>query len=221
MRVICCKKRQDLLKLILVRHGETEWNREEIFRGRADVHLNETGIRQAELLADYLKEADIEAILSSPLKRAISTAEIVARPHRLAVETVFGLIDFDYGEWGATTRREAENRYPALYQEWLTTPHLVTMPGGECLMGMRKRALDVVNSVVSSHSGTVVLVSHRAVNKVIICALLGLDDSHFWNIRMDNAAITTFEYQNGTFILAGHNDTSFLKRLQKAPLRDF
>lgn len=209
------------MQLILVRHGETEWNREEIFRGRADVRLNDTGIRQAELLSDYLKDVKIESVLSSPLRRALATAEIIARPHNLKVDTADGLIDFDYGEWSATTRREAEEKYPAFYAAWMTTPHLVTMPGGESLPDMRKRALGVIENVVSSYSGNVVLVSHRAVNKVIICALMGLDDSHFWNVRMDNAAVTIFEYQNGAFVLACHNDTSFLKPLKKPSLRDF
>lgn len=209
------------MRIILARHGETEWNREEIFRGRADVRLNETGIKQAELLSDYLKDLSIEAVLSSPLKRTFATAEIIARPHNLMVEKTDGLLDFDYGEWAAITRREAEEKWPGLYTQWLTAPHRVTMPGGECLKDMRERALGVISSVVKTYNGTVVLVSHWAVNKVISCALLGLDDSHFWNIRMDNAAITTFEYQNGAFILACHNDTSFLKPLEKPPLRDF
>ena len=73
----------------------------------------------------------------------------------------------------------------------------------------------------SKYEGTVVLVSHRVVNKVLICALLGLDNSHFWNIRQDTCGITTFTYENERFILAKHNDTSFLKPLQKARLGDF
>lgn len=204
------------MQLILTRHGETLWNREEIFRGRADVSLNEVGIRQAELLADYLKEVKVEAVLSSPLKRARHTAEIVARPHNLNIEINDGLIDFDYGEWAAITRKEVEAKWPGLYEQWMSAPHLVTMPGGECLSDMRKRALTVIHDIVSRRSGNVVLVSHRAVNRVIICALLGLDDSHFWNIEMGNAAITTFDYQNGRFILACHNDTSFLKPLSRS-----
>ena len=95
------------------------------------------------------------------------------------------------------------------------------MPAGESLQDVRERATGVVNSIIASHEGTVVLVSHRVVNKVLICTLLGLDNSHFWNIRQDTGGITTFVYENERFILTEHNNTSYLKPLQKAPLSDF
>jgi broad specificity phosphatase PhoE len=79
----------------------------------------------------------------------------------------------------------------------------------------------VVNGVIAKHSGGVVLVSHRVVNKVLICALLGLDNSHFWNIKQDTCAITVFSYENGRFVLTRHNDTSYLKPLKSAELGDF
>jgi broad specificity phosphatase PhoE len=88
-----------MIEIILVRHGETAWNRREIFRGRADIELSETGARQAELLAQYLSQTGISAIYSSPLKRALKTAEAIASYHSLDVKTTSGLIDFDYGNW--------------------------------------------------------------------------------------------------------------------------
>ena len=95
------------------------------------------------------------------------------------------------------------------------------MPGGESLNDVRRRAIGVVDNIVSQYEGTVALVSHRVVNKVLICALLGLDNSHFWNIKQDTGGITTFTYENGRFILTKHNNTSYLKSLQKVPLSDF
>ena len=88
-----------MTEITLVRHGETEWNVAEMFRGRIDIELNETGVKQAELLAQYLSECKIEAIYSNPLKRVLKTAEIVADSHQLTAEIAFGLIGFDYGEW--------------------------------------------------------------------------------------------------------------------------
>ena len=81
--------------------------------------------------------------------------------------------------------------------------------------------MGVVDEVIAKCEGVVILVSHRVVNKVLICALLGLDNSHFWNIRQDTCGITTFTYENRRFILTKHNDTSFLKPIGKAPLSDF
>jgi len=95
------------------------------------------------------------------------------------------------------------------------------MPGGESLGDVTKRAIGVVDRVIGQHEGTVVLVSHRVVNKVLICTLLGLDNSHFWNIRQDVGAITIFTYENDRFTLTRHNDTSFLKAIPTVPLSDF
>ena len=210
-----------MTKIILVRHGETEWNVAEIFRGRIDIELNETGIKQAELLAEYLSDVKIETIYSSPLKRALKTAELIANYHQLEVKIAPGLIDFDYGKWQGLPHQEVKDKYKELYTEWISSPDQVTIPDGESLNDVRQRAIGVVDEVIAKYKGTVVLVSHRVVNKVLICALLGLDNAHFWNIRQDTCGITTFTYENERFILTEHNDTSFLKPIQKAPLSDF
>jgi broad specificity phosphatase PhoE len=210
-----------MTEIILARHGETEWNVQEVFRGRVDVKLNETGLRQAELLAEYLSGVKIDAIYSSPLKRAFRTAEIIASPHKLKVEIAAGLIDFDYGKWQGLPHQEVKRRYKKLYLQWLKNPHLVQMPDGESLNDVRERALGVVKEAVTKHQENIALVSHRVVNKVLICALLGLDNSHFWDIRQDVCGTTTFIYENERFILTKHNDTSYLRPLPKAPLSDF
>ena len=210
-----------MTELILARHGETEWNVEEIFRGRIDIKLNETGVRQAELLAQYLGGVKIDAVYSSPLRRALNTAEAIARYHQLEVKITPGLIDCDFGQWQGLRLQEVKDRYQELYAEWANSPHLVKIPDGESLEEVRERALGVVNEVIAKYKGAVVLVSHRVVNKVLICALLGLDNSHFWNIRQDNCGTTTFAYENGRFILTKHNDTSYLRPLSKAELSDF
>jgi len=95
------------------------------------------------------------------------------------------------------------------------------MPGGESLEDVRKRAIEVVNDVLSRCQGSILLVSHRVVNKVLICSLLGLDNSHFWNINLDVGGITIFNYADGRFVLTRHNDTSHLRELQKSVLDDF
>ena len=207
--------------IILARHGETEWNVEEVFRGRIDVELNETGLRQAELLAEHLSNIKIDAIYSSPLRRALRTAEVIALYHKLKVEITPGLIDCDFGNWQGLHLQEVKDRYKELYTEWVNSPHLAKIPDGESLDEVRKRALSVAGEVIAKYKGTVVLVSHRVVNKVLICALLGLDNSHFWNIKQDVCGITTFTYENKQFILTGHNNTSYLRPLAKAELGDF
>ena len=209
-----------MTQIILVRHGETEWNVKEVFRGRIDIELNETGLKQAQPLAKYLSDIKIDAIYSSPLRRALTTAEIIASYHKLKVEIAPGLIDFDYGEWQGLPHQEVRDKYGRLYAQWINCPDRVKMPAGESLDEVRKRAMKVVDRVITKYEGSVVLVSHRVVNKVLICALLGLDNSHFWNMKQDTCGITSFTYENEQFILTKHNDTSYLG-VSKAPLSDF
>ena len=210
-----------MTKLILVRHGETLWNIEKIYRGRADVNLDEIGIRQAQLLGKYLSNCKLAAIYSSPLRRAMDTANIVACYQKIRVNIAPGLIDFDYGEWQSLPEQEAKRLYPTLHNEWHNNPHKVRMPGGESLEDVRRRAIKVADAILSKYQASVVLVSHRVVNKVLICSLLGLDNSYFWTIKQDVGGITIFNYVDERFVLTRHNDTSHLKELEKTVLNDF
>ncbi|MFC2035805.1 histidine phosphatase family protein [Chloroflexota bacterium] len=210
-----------MMEIILARHGDTEWNAEDIFRGRADIGLNETGRKQAELLAEYLSDIKIEAIYSSPLKRALRTAETIANYHQLKVVITPSLVDLNFGQWQGLSLQEVKDKHKEFYTEWINNPEQITIPGGESLNDIKERTISMVNEVTAKYDGSVVMVSHRVVNKVIICALLGLDNSHFWNIRQDTCGITTFIYENEQFILTKLNDTSFLRPLHKAQLTDF
>jgi len=208
-------------ELILARHGETAWNVEKVFRGRANVNLDEVGVDQAELLGKYLSNWELEAIHSSPLRRALDTATMIARYQKIGVHIAEGLIDFDYGEWQSLPEQEVKRLYPAILNEWHNNPHKVEMPDGESLEDVKRRAVELVSDVLSRHQGNVLLVSHRVVLKVLICYLLGLDNSHFWNISQDVCGITIFNYVDGRFVLTRHNDTSHLRELQKSVLGDF
>jgi broad specificity phosphatase PhoE len=209
------------MEILLVRHGETEWNADQIFRGRADVILNEKGVVQAKLLGEYLKKSRLEAVYSSPLQRAVHTAESIAKSHSLNVRPEFDLIDLDYGEWQGMPLTEVRKIYKNLYIKWETSPEIVRFPGGEGLDDVRNRAISAVNKIVKTHTGTIALVSHRVVNKVLICSMLGLNNSHFWNIRQETCGITSFSYEKGQFVLTRHNDTSFLGNLSGKEQNDF
>jgi len=211
-----------MVEVILVRHGETDLNAGEIFRGRVDVDLNEEGMKQAELLGDYLGGEKIDLVYSSPLKRAVKTAEAIARPHNLEVNVVENLIDFNYGEWQGIPLREIREKYGELYRDWEDTPEQVRVPGGESLEDVRRRTLPFIeDAVMRFGEGKIVFVSHRVVHKVLICNLLGLGNAHFWNVRLDTCGITRFLCGEGRLVLAGHNDTSHLKHLPGKNRGDF
>ncbi len=203
----------EMTRFILVRHGQTEWNRIERFRGRADIPLNETGQAQAEALAHRLASQAIAAVYASPKKRTLTTAESIARPLGLEVQPLEGLLDIDYGAFQGLTPEEAENRYPDLYSKWLNEPHRVRFPHGESLVDLRERALKCVHALAHKHEGeTVVLVGHKIWNKVLLCAVLGLDNSSIKWIRQDEAAVNIFEWHDGSFYLALLNDTCHLRK---------
>ena len=106
-----------MTEIILVRHGQTAWNATEVFRGRLDIGLDETGLRQAEMLGTYLRHRRTEAVYSSPLLRARQTAEAVVRHHPLEVLVHPGLTDMDFGGWQGLSHDEVKRRFPETYQE--------------------------------------------------------------------------------------------------------
>jgi broad specificity phosphatase PhoE len=198
----------------LVRHGTTEWNREEIFRGRVNCGLNETGRAEARAVAAYFEGMDLGGIYSSPLARAAETAAAIAAGRGMEVVSDPAFIDLDFGEWQGHPLKEVREKYPELYRAWRERPQEVTFPGGENLEQVRERAWEGLLKVVRENPDrTVVIVSHRVITKVLICAALGLDSSHFWQIKQDPTAINCLEYARGIFIVSLLNDACHLKSI--------
>jgi broad specificity phosphatase PhoE len=205
-----------MTSIYLVRHGQTAWNKEEIFRGRTDIPLDETGLKQAELVGKYFKEMEIHGIFSSSLSRAWQTAAKIAELHNLKVQPLEGLLDMSFGNWEGRPHQEIREIDRKTYRQWVETPHLVRLPGGEGLEYVKVRAFAALEELIRTHSGkTLVLVTHRVVNKVLICAILGLDNSHFWQITQDTTAINLIQYKNGKYILSLMNETCHLKPLRE------
>jgi broad specificity phosphatase PhoE len=205
-----------MTSIYLVRHGQTAWNKEEIFRGRTDIPLDETGLKQAELVGEYFKGMEIYGIYSSPLSRAWQTAQKVAQFHDLKVQPLQGIIDMSFGNWEGRPHQEIRESDNKTYRQWVETPHLVRLPGGEGLDDVRVRAMAALEEVIGNHPGkTLILVTHRVVNKVLICGILGLDNSHFWQIAQDATAINLIHQRNGKYIVSLMNETCHLKPLKE------
>ena len=201
--------------IYLVRHGQTAWNKEEVFRGRTDIPLDETGLKEAESAGEYFKTFDIEAVYSSPLSRAWQTAQKISRFHSLDVQALEGLLDMSFGSWEGRSLKEVKETDGERYRQWREEPHLLRLPGGETLAEVRARAMSALEEVVRKHpEKTVVLVSHRVINKVLICGVLGLDSSHFWQIQQDTTAINLIQHRNGKYILSLMNETCHLRLLE-------
>ena len=184
-----------MTRFILVRHGQTEWNRNERFRGRADIPLNETGSAQAEATGKRVAaEWQPTAIYTSPLSRSVKTAEAIARHYGLAVQVHPGLADIDYGEWQGLSPEEVTQRWPDEIDDWYNRPEKAQIPGGETLEALRKRAMQTVTELAKQHGDeTVVLVGHTVINRIILLGVLGLGNESFWRIKQDTCAINVFE----------------------------
>ena len=211
-----------MTSIYLIRHGQTAWNKEEIFRGRTDVPLNETGLKEAGLVAESLKQVEIHGIYSSPLSRAWETAGKIARFHPVEVQSLDGIIDMSFGRWEGHSHQEIRETYPELYRQWREEPHRVKLPGGESLDEVRVRSMAALNELIQLHPGkTLVFVSHRVINKVLICGILGIENSHFWQIGQDTTAINLIQFKTGKYVLSFLNETCHLKGLEERVRADF
>lgn len=201
-------------RMLLVRHGQTAWNLgagEVRYRGQTDIPLDEAGHAQARALAVRLRDEPIAGIYTSPLQRAVQTAQPTADHHGLAVNPHPGLLDMNLGQWQGLSHTEATSRYPEVHRRWLEAPHTVTLPGGENLDAVLARGRAAVIDLIDRHAGqTIMLVGHQVVNKVLVCWLLGLDNSHYWRVTQDNACLNEFVYAGGVFRVVTLNDTCHL-----------
>lgn len=202
-----------MARIVLVRHGQTEWNRVERFRGRADVPLNDVGLAQAEATGRRVAaEWRVSAIYASPLSRAVRTAEAIAAHFGLPVRVHPGLADIDYGRWQGLTPEEARARWPEQVDAWYHAPERAQIPGGETLAELRERAMATVRELAARHAGeTIVAVGHTVINRVILLGILGLGNDRFWRLRQDTCAINVFEAEGDDFTLVSLNDTCHLR----------
>jgi broad specificity phosphatase PhoE len=201
------------MRLILVRHGETDSNKANLALGRDDVELNESGRWQAQRVADALQSQPIAAAYSSPLRRALDTARAIAERHHLAVEVDQGLIEMDIGEMEGLTFQQVRERYPQFLQLWLGgRAAYEPMPGGERLVDVQDRAWQALDRICGSWTQeTVVVVTHNFVLLAILCRVLGLDLADFRRLRHSVAAVSVLQVQNGQMTVLGLNDTCHLE----------
>jgi broad specificity phosphatase PhoE len=201
-----------MTKVILVRHGQTAWNREERFRGHAEVPLDEIGLAQAKATAARISaQWKPDAIYAGPLSRTVKTAEPAAQLFNLDVQIEPDLIDADCGDWQGFSPGEVNKRWPAEFHSYLHTPRDFQFPGGESLEQARRRAMNCVNILIEHHPDQIiVLVSHTALNRLILLSVLGLDSHSFWSIRQDTCAINVFESEENQLTLITLNETGHL-----------
>jgi broad specificity phosphatase PhoE len=184
------------MRLFAIRHGETAWTRERRFSGARDIPLTEHGQRQAEAVAQALAGERIAAVYASPLVRARASAETIARPHRLPVRVEPAFREMAFGEWEGLTRHDLETGGTPMMETWRAAPERVTPPGGESVTDVAARVGKALQQVRDNHpEGTVVLVSHAIVLRLLVLDALGLGPERLWSLDASPAGLTEIEYQ--------------------------
>lgn len=201
------------MRLLLVRHGETEYNRRGLALGRDDVPLNERGLWQARRAGEALSGEPLTAVYSSPLRRALDTAEQVASPHGLEVRVEERLIEMEIGDVEGYTFAEVRERHPGLLEAWMSDDGpSQPMPGGERLLDVDERAWAVVSDLAARHGDeTVAVVAH---NFVILCVLtraLALRLAEFRQLKHAPAAVAELEIGAKSIRAVRLNDTQHLQ----------
>ena len=188
-------------RLLLVRHGETEWNRQQQFQGQIDIPLNENGKKQAQQAAEFLKDIQIDSAVTSPLVRPKETAEIILQPHpEVKLQLDDRLKEIAHGLWEGKFESEIEQAFPGMLQKWKTAPETVQMPEGENLEDVWNRSIPAWQAIVASTppNTTCLVVAHDAINKAVMCHLFGLGPpEHFWNFKQGNGSVTAIDYPQG------------------------
>jgi probable phosphoglycerate mutase len=192
------------LRLLLVRHGETEWNRVARFQGGIDVPLNENGRKQAQQAAEFLKDVPIDFAVSSPMLRPKETAELILKNHpNIKLELQEKLKEINHGLWEGKLESEIKQEYADLLHQWQTAPETVQMPEGENLQQVWDRAIACWEAIIAAAGvsdtelKTGLVVAHDAINKVILCHVLGLSPASIWSIKQGNGAVTVIDYPHG------------------------
>jgi probable phosphoglycerate mutase len=210
------------MRLLLVRHGETDSNVEGRSQGRRDVPLNDHGRQQAAAVGEWLRSADPVAVYASPSQRAQDTAGAIAAACGLAVSTDERLAELDQGDLDGLTPPEMRERDPEFLRRWMSEdPAKLTMPGGESLGDSRRRMLAAARDIVAAHSGgqagstdvAVVAVSHNLALKSLLCEMLGVPLASFRGFRIDVASVSTIDVlDDGTFLVVNLNERCHIDR---------
>jgi len=191
---------------LLVRHGESFWNRIGVYQGQIDISLSDLGQIQAEAIANRLKDKHLDAIVSSPLRRAADTARKIAQYHDCQVEVQPALAEIHHGVWQGLTAAEVKAQFTKLYETWTEHPAEATMPGagGESVAEVQRRVVPAVDGLAERYpEGRILIVGHDLPLKVILVSALGADLSTLSHLSIENCALNVVKWDsNHTQLLA-------------------
>lgn len=183
-------------KIYLIRHGETEWNKELRYQGQRDIPLNAQGRRQAMQLAARLATEKFQDIYSSPLLRARETAAQIASRHGKQVHLEKGLSEIDFGEWEGRRYTELEEEQKRVAECWFSKPGSVCIPGGEPYGDFKKRTLEAFQRILNGNNRDLAIVSHAGIIRIIVAAMLEMPEDSLIRLRLSPASLTILIYDD-------------------------
>ena len=182
------------VRLVLVRHGEPDEQIRGRCYGRLDVGLSDRGRQQVINAGDFLCPLGISAIYSSPRRRALESAQVLAEA-RCPVNVDDRLGEIDFGDFEGMSYDDIARRFPDLYDEWMARPTVVKFPGGESFADMQVRVSEALGDLRRAHeNSTVAVVSHGGVNRIALAAALGLAPGHMFRIDQAYACVNVIDY---------------------------
>ncbi len=202
-----------MLRLLLVRHGETDWNQQMRFQGQTDVPLNAKGLEQADTIARRLRNEPLQAIYSSDLQRAMQTAHVVATYHDLKPIPDSGLRELSYGVWEGMSREEIlQSEWAELFERYRKDSLRHRPPGAEYPEQIIERSRQVLQRIRHAHGeGSVCVVGHGGSLRALICVALCAPLETFRHIRLDNASLSVIECTADWAWVSLVNDTCHLQ----------
>ena len=184
------------MRILLARHGETPWNAEGRYQGQIDIPLSPVGESQARALGERLKDVRIDRAVASPLSRAQRTARFALGPAREAMLTLDAdLQEIAHGEWEGLLASEIHDKDPARLRAWREEPDTVLMPGGESLRQVLDRSWRGLARATEglADDDTLLVVAHDAVNRVLLCRVLGIPLARLWTFRQAPTTLNLLE----------------------------
>jgi probable phosphoglycerate mutase len=203
-------------RIFLIRHGETNWNKEGRFQGQIDIPLNENGKDQAQKTFQYLRNISFNKAFSSSMHRPFETAQIILQDNKdLKIEKIDSLVEISHGLWEGKLEAEIKEEWPTLLKNWHDKPEEVLMPEGESIKDVSERSIEAFDKICLSQKDNdlSLLVAHDAVNKTLICNILGINYSNIWMIKQGNGGITIIDIFNDpskTPVISALNITTHL-----------
>jgi broad specificity phosphatase PhoE len=189
-------RRDGVTRLVLVRHGETEAAKTGVIAGRLDPPLSERGVEQVQAIGAWLSAAPLAAVYSSTSGRALASARVIAEPHGLEPVPEHDLREIDFGVIEGLTFAQVAERHPEIAAAWLSHPHELAFPGGECVASLRERVVRAVDAIVRRHPGAAAaLVCHAGPIRLLVGDALGLMPAAAFQVGCRHGSVTVLDVE--------------------------